>query len=307
MDSTQSAKYNETNNSENLPSGPGKGGAMSTLNNLIAIADIQKRCSELAESTGKRHSAEIIQLPLWPLEKRGTPNSFLRSALFAAIQGKDRVYLEEVVLASQKDISVKFTGKQLNQEDLTVWETLVHLARSHPLGNECSFSAHGILKAMELPKGGEQHKQLHSSIIRLTACAVQIKHEGRSYFGSLIEGGVKDEVSSHYHVRLNRDLLWLFDDDKWTAITWRQRLKLRRKPLAQALHAYYSSHRTPHPVKLTTLRELSGSRNRQAADFKRKCAAALDSLTEIGFLQGYEIKGEMVVVSRSMAALAKSP
>jgi hypothetical protein len=216
MDRARSAKYNETNDSAVLPSEPGKGGGMSTLNNLVAIADIQKRCIELAENTSKRHSAEIIQLPLWPLEKRGTPNSFLRSALFAAIQGKDRVYLEEAVLASQKNISVKFTGKQLNQEDLTVWETLVHLARSHPLGNECSFSAHGILKAMELPKGGEQHKQLHSSIIRLTACAVQIKHEGRSYFGSLIEGGVKDEVSSHYHVRLNRDLLWLFDDDKWT-------------------------------------------------------------------------------------------
>jgi hypothetical protein len=35
----------------------------------------------------RRESAEIIPLPLWAEQKRGTPNSFLRSSLFAAVQG----------------------------------------------------------------------------------------------------------------------------------------------------------------------------------------------------------------------------
>jgi hypothetical protein len=274
-----------------------------TAKPLRQIKEIQERCSELAEITKQCEAMRPVQLPLWHEDRRGTPNSFLRSALFAAIQGKDREYLEEAVIASHSGITVKFTGKQLNQEDLTVWETLVHLARLHPLGNECSFSAYGILKAMELPRGGEQHKQLHRSIIRLTACAVEITHEGRSYFGSLIEGGVKDDVTSQYHVRLNRDLVWLFDDDKWTAITWEQRVKLRRKPLAQALHAYYSTHRSPHPVKLSTLQELTGSRNAQVAGFKRYCRAALDSLVKVGFLQSYEINGSMVCVERAFQTL----
>jgi TrfA protein len=268
------------------------------------VQDIQERCLELAEVTRQRESAQVIQLPLWPEGKRGTPNSFIRSALFAAIQSKDRVYLQGVILASHKKITIKFTGLQLNQEDLTLWETLVHLARSHPLGNLCSFSGHEILKALKLSTGGEQHKRLHTAITRLNACSVEITHDGKTYFGSLIEGGIKDEITSHYTIELNQKLIRLFGESQWTAIDWQQRLQLRRKPLAQALHAHYSSHYDPHPVKLPTLLELTGSRNTQAADFKRKTKAALNALVEIGFLQSYEIGSDLVSVKRALVALS---
>jgi hypothetical protein len=244
----------------------------------------------------EREEAAVIHFPLWPDEKRGTPNSFLRSALFAAVQSKDRIYLEEAILFSQQGISIKFTGKQLNQEDLDVWEAISHLARQHPLGNECSFTAYSILKALELPLGGCQHQRLHSAIIRLTACAVEIRHEGRVYFGSLIESGVKDEVTSHYTISINKKLNRLFGDNGWTAIDWQQRLLLRRKPLAQALHAYFSSHERPYPVKLATLQELTGSQNKQQSDFKRKVKTALEALIAIGFLASYLIEEDLVTV-----------
>lgn len=266
------------------------------------IQAIQEKCNELAE----RESRVVIQFPS-PLiqlseSRRGVPNSFIRSALFAAIQSKDRVFMKEKTLFSQKEITVKFTGEQLNQEDLTVWMTLVDLAKEHPLGNLCTFTAYQILKALSFPKGGEQNRLLHSSIIRLTACAVEIRHEGRRYFGSLIEGGLKDEATSHYTLRLNRDLLWLFDDDKWTAINWEQRKQLRRKPLAQFLHEYYGSHKLPHPVTLSFLQNLTGSRNGQAADFKRKVKAAFEGLVKIGFLESYSIKNDMVSVRKRAVA-----
>jgi hypothetical protein len=128
--------------------------------------DIQERCLELAEVTRQRESAQVIQLPLWREGQRGTPNSFLRSALFAAIHGKDRVFIKDATLFSQKELSVKFTGEQLNQEDMTVWLALVDLARQHPLGMECSFTAYGILKHMGLNDGGEQRKVLYGSVLR---------------------------------------------------------------------------------------------------------------------------------------------
>jgi hypothetical protein len=126
----------------------------------------------------QREASNVIQLPLWHELERGTPNSFLRSALFSAIQSKDRQYLKEVTLASSKDVSVKFTGEQLNQEDLTVWEALVHLARNNPLGDICHFTAHGFLRSLGLQVGGEQHRILHSAIIRLNGAVVEIKHDG---------------------------------------------------------------------------------------------------------------------------------
>jgi TrfA protein len=267
------------------------------------VQDIQERCLELAEVTRQRESAQVIQLPLWRDQQRGTPNSFIRSALFAAIQSKDRVFMKGMTLTSQKGITVKFTGEQLNQEDLTLWETLVHLARAHPLGSMCSFTGHGILKSLNVNTGGTEHRRLHEAITRLNACSVEITHEGKTYFGSLIEGGIKDEITSHYTIELNQKLIRLFGESQWTAIDWQQRLKLRRKPLAQALHAYYSSHRDPHPVKLSTLQELTGSRNKQLAGFKRDIRNALNALVQIGFMQSYDIENDVVRVKRISIAL----
>ena len=265
---------------------------------------LTKQLESLRRTIAERASAEIIQLPFWAEPKRGTPNSFLRSALFSAIQSKDRVFLKGVTLASQESITIKFTGEQLNQEDLTLWETLVHLSKRHPLGNVCTFTAHGILKALNLPTGGQQHRQLHESIIRLTGGISEITHEGKTYFGPLIKSGIKDEVTSHYTIELNRELIRLYGETQWTAIDWQQRLELRKKPLAQALHAFYSSHRQPFPVKLATLQRLTGSKNAQAADFKRKCRVALDELVKLGFLTGYRIERDTVTVSR-VAALPR--
>ena len=39
----------------------------------------------LRETARLREAAQLIQLPLWPEPKRGTPNSFIRSALFAVL------------------------------------------------------------------------------------------------------------------------------------------------------------------------------------------------------------------------------
>ena len=264
---------------------------------------LEATLGRMQKAMAERERTAVIQLPLWPEPKRGTPNSFIRSALFAAIQSKDRIYLKEATLASQKGIAVKYTGEQLNQEDLTVWETLAHLARQHPLGHTCEFTAHGLLKSLGMHTGLSQHKQLHSTIIRLTACAAEITHEGKTYFGPLVKSGLKDELTSHYRIELNRELIRLFGDNQWTALDWQQRQQLRGKHLAQALHAFYSSHRHPFPIKLDTLRGYVGSKNQQKAGFKVKLRAALEELVEIGFLKGYEIAGETVAVQRSQASL----
>jgi TrfA protein len=267
---------------------------------------IAQTVTRMREVARQREANQVIQLPLWPEPKRGTPNSFIRSALFAAIQSKDRIFLKEATLASQKGIAVKFTGEQLNQEDLTVWETLAHLARQHPLGHTCEFAAHGLLKSLGMHTGLSQHKQLHSTIIRLTACAVQITHEGKTYFGPLIKSGLKDELTSHYRIELNRELIRLFGDNQWTALDWQQRQQLRGKHLAQALHAFYSSHRQPFPIKLDTLRDYVGSKNQQKAGFKAKLRAAMDELVQIGFLAGYDMVGDVVAVRRAQASLAQT-
>ena len=261
--------------------------------------NLQDKLDRIQKKVEERSLSKEIKLPNWPDAKRGTPNSFLRSALFSAIQSKDREFLYGVVLASQDGVTVRFTGQQLNQEDLSLWETLVHLAKDEPLGNVCEFSAYDILKTMGAGDSGIEREILHKGIIRLTACAVEILLGGnRAYFSSLIDSGVKDEITGHYTIQLNRQLIRLYSQTTW--IDLEQRAKLRRKPLAQYLHGYYSSHKKPHPIKVETLHRFSGSKNKKMFAFKQKLSVALNELVKIGFLESYAIDGETITVKRKM-------
>jgi hypothetical protein len=268
-------------------------------------ATLSPKLERMLADAAERGKARVIQLPLWAEPKRGAPNSFIRSALFAAIQGKDRRFLKEETLASLSGITVKFTGEQLTQSDMDVWEQIVHFHRQHPLGQTCEFTAHGLLKALGLNTGSSEHKQLHSTIIRLSACVVEVTHNSRTYFGSLIKSGVKDEITRHYRIELNRELIQLFGENQWTALDWQQRQMLKRQPLAQALHAFYSSHRQPFPMKLATLKDITGSRNSQSASFKRQVNKALTVLVGLGFLSAFEISGEDVSVTRAFPVLPR--
>ena len=261
------------------------------------------KLENLKKNVAARESTRVVKLPFWAEVKRGTPNSFLRSALFSSIQSKDRGFMNEETLFSQQGIVVKFTGNQLNQEDLTLWQVLIHFYKEQPLGDEIEFTAYKILKLLELDTNSDGYKRLHTGIIRLTACAVEITHDKKTYFGALIKSGRKDEVTKTYTLELDKKLIQLFDEDAWTAIDSQQRIDLRRKPLAQALHAYFSSHKTPYPVSIAFLQQLTGSRNSQLASFKRHVCAALDVLVAIGFLKDYSVVDGLVSVRRSAILL----
>lgn len=268
--------------------------------NKLTKEEMTGRIEALAQ---KRRTKESIQLPICFDDKRATPNSFIRSALFSAVQAKDRTFLNGIDIESQDGITVNFKGEQLNQDDLTLWMALIHLTKGKPLGSVVTLSAHSILKAIDLSTGGDQHKQLHEGIRRLNGSSVQITHLKKKYIGTLIKEAFQDEETGHYAIVLNPNLIQLFGDTQWTAVDWQQRLVLRRKPLAQALHAYFSSHKNPFPVTLEFLRKLTGSRNTQPASFKRQCRIALESLVAIGFLQDFGFQNDNVIVQRAIQQL----
>ena len=188
---------------------------------------------------------------------------------------------------------------------MTLWGALVHFYKENHLGDEVEFTAYRILKLLDLGTCGSDQQRLHEGIKRLAACLVEITHDGRKFFDSLVKSGRLDEATTVYTLALSKTLIHLFGDDRWTAIDWEQRLALRRKPLAQALHAYYSSHKTPYPVKLEFLQQLTGSRNSQSASFKRQVCTALDVLVTIGFLQDYSVVDDLVNINRNNTILLK--
>ena len=248
------------------------------------------------EAQEPRGPAKVLQLPLWPEAKRGAPNAVLRGALFAAIH-KDRQYMHrQELIATQDGVTIRYTGEQLDQADLDVWEQALHLARTQALGSECHFTAHGFLKALGRSTGKKDHEWLKSAFSRLSATDVQIRHGGRTYFGSLIEGGVRDEDTGRYVVEINPKLARFFSPTRWTQIDWAQRQRLRGKPLALWLHGFYASHAAPYPLTLAYLHNLSGSQTKQLKHFKQNLIRALRDLEAAGAIRGFEIRDNLIHV-----------
>jgi hypothetical protein len=264
------------------------------------LQDTLDRIGEMVaacEEESKPQPAKVIRLPVWPEPQRGAPNSALRGALFAAIQGKDRRYLKGELLTAQQGIKIRFTGMQLNQSDLDVWEQALHLARQHPLGTQCHFTAYGFLKALGRPTGGDHHEWLKDVFRRLAGAVAEITHNRMTYFGSMIEGGIRDEDTGQYVLEINPKIMALYSAG-WTAADWDQRQLLRGKPLALWLHGFYSSHADPYPLTVEYLHQLSGGRTAKMRKFKQNLKTALGELVKVGVIRDFEIEGDLVSVDR---------
>ena len=242
-----------------------------------------------------------IQLPLWPEAVRGTPNSFLRSALFAAIQGKTRRLLKGETIASQGNYTVAFRGEQLDQSDLDTWEQAAHLVKCQPLGNICMFHGNAFLKAIGRSNGKANYKWLNDSLSRLVACAVEIRSGKRVFTGSLVSSFVRDEESRLYKITLDPDALKLFGSCDWSSIEWAERLALKGKPLALWLHGYIASHAALIPVKVETLRDLSGSRTQEKKHFTAALKRAFADLAKVAGISA-AFDGDLVLIQKTPTA-----
>lgn len=261
--------------------------------------DVVRRARALQETQRAQVAnplPEFAQLPLWPDFTRGTPNAWLRGALFAAIQGKRRRALKREPLPTAKGIEIRFTGWQLDQSDLDVWETVVHLARLQCRGSKAEFTAHAVLRALGRDTGKSQHEWLKDAFARLSGASVEITVDRHTYFGALLKGA-RDEISGRYLVELDPRLLEMYKAG-YTQIDWTGRQKLRGKPLALWLHGWYASHAAPFPIKLETVREISGCTNQHLPSFTRQVERALNELKAIGAIRTWAIRGEQIEVRR---------
>ena len=254
-------------------------------------------------------TAKIIQFPLFPDATRPVSNDMARSALFSCVQGKDRRFIKDTLLATVADKELRFTGEQLNQDDHDLLMQMVFMAQHKPLGSWVMVPAYGMLQALGRQIGGKQYRELRADIARLTAAMVIIRNTEtkREVFGHhLIAKAEQDEQTRHWMYRLDPDLRALYGDMTHTLIDWDQRLALKGKDLARWLQLYIASHAKPYPVKVATLRDLSGSRAKALKNFRGKLRLALDDLVNNDDIERWEIQmpQDLLFVDRGAAISA---
>jgi TrfA protein/DnaA N-terminal domain len=246
--------------------------------------------------------AKVMQLPLFPADTRPTSNDLARSALFAAIKGKDRQRLHDVEIATVDGIKILFDGEQLNQDDHDTLMQLVFMAQHTPLGEEVTVPAHTILKALGRGTAGKEHEQLKAEITRLVKGSLTLKAPRFEYIGHLLDDAGQDKCSKYWVYRINPKLKDLFGLDQYTLIDWQQRKNLKRKDLARWLQLYLATHAAPFPVSVEFLRTESGSRTAELWKFRQLLRAALEELEKNHDIQIWEIDAnDLVYLDRGKA------
>lgn len=246
---------------------------------------------------------KIDTLPFWPDATRGVPNGVLRSALFGAIKKGARRYMERERISAIEGIEIHYTGQRLDQGDLDVWETVLHVTRLQEIGEQCRFTAYSMLKLLGKTDTGKNRETLNKKLLRLKANGIEVKQGNFSYTGSLIEEVYKDDGTHGYIVVLNPKLLRLFSSDQFTQIDWKVRSSLNGQPLAQWLHGFYASHAKPFPISVSTLYQLCGSESTEKWKFLQTLKKALNAVT-IASIQNeqqfiYEIRGDIVHINKT--------
>lgn len=250
-----------------------------------------------------KQAQTVVLRSLWPESHRAGPNAIFRSALFPSLNYKEkRPFLKREEIYSVGGIKVLFTGERFDQSDLDVYLELLHLAAEHPLGTEVSFPAHALLKAIGRSTGLSDYEWLHVVLTRLCGGVVDITDHKIRYFGQLLQGGLKDEITSNYKISINPKFAELFTHGLWSKIDHTQRLALGRSMVAKALHAYYSTHTAPGPHNLDTLASIAGlkaktKRNRDATVIKAHAV-----LKGAGFLVDFQMVGNSIQVELKPSA-----
>lgn len=241
-----------------------------------------------------------LQLGFWPDAVRGVPNAALRGALFSISKERDMAKKRQR-LATVDGYQVMFKGERFNQNDLDLWEMLLHIGRQHPYGKHIEFVASDLLKALGRVTGGADYEVLKEDISRLMGGVVEITFTDtkETFIGSLIHNAYREETTQRYVIVFDEKMRKLYDAG-YTHVDWEQRMKLKDNSLAKWLHGFYATHASPLRYKVETIKELCGSTTVRLTDFRKALRTALDKLKATGAITNWAIdpKSDLVTVRR---------
>lgn len=255
-------------------------------------------------------TAEVIQLQFWGEDYRVAPNAVFRSALFPSLhptQKEKRPFLKNEDIFCVTGLKIFFTGEQFDQSDLDVYLEILNMAQHFPLGTPVKFSAHALLRALGLPTGGSNHARLHEVLIRLCGGVIDATDHGKRYFGQLLNGGIRDELTMNYEIIINPNFAVLFGFGMFSKIDLEKRRALGRNNTAKAIYGYYATHINPTAHNVETLCNIAGikGKNRKSTIIKAheamKAAGILSNYTDIGDT----IKADIIPTASQTRAILK--
>lgn len=278
--------------------------ASSTLANEDGAGQIDKmQRSAYLNSKGIKPTAQFQLNLIFPEtigerdDLRHIPNDYARSSIFTARNKREprRSYLQEKLFHYNEHISILYTGIELRAEDdEIVWLQILNYGQRVPLGEPFEFSVKDLVADVGWHKNGRYYDKARECISRLKAnevLALNTKAYGKSGAISLIQNytAINDENGkpTQYRVWIDPNLIVLFAGNTFTSHSWEAYRDL--SPVARRLADYIESHKHPYPLSLTKFKEMCGSSDSSASNWrrtvKRACAEIqAANIAKIAFL-----------------------
>lgn len=256
----------------------------------VKLRAMQEAGQEEAHNDADAKYAER-QLDFWPDDTRVAPNSVIRSALFrsGSLKPNGRRFLRKELVASYGNTEVYFTGEELDQRDLDTWMAVFHVLRECQIGSCAFVSTNHLLELMGLQSSGQAHKAVHDRLERLVSSTVRIVSSEvgnhAAFMGPLLQEAERSSDGETWRVQLSPRLMALIDHGM-TWIDWKVRHRLSRKTLAQALYAFFRSHKEPLPLSISQIYELTASATKSSTSFRQAVKKAMASVQEACAAEG---------------------
>ena len=209
-------------------------------------------------------------------DKRAIPNGFLRSALFGMVRKGKRALVGNAPIFTMSQYDLTFTGYELDQNDLELWDTLIFLAKHKKVEDVLRISLYELLQTMKLSNNGKTIDALKKRIERLKIGTLKIKTGNKELGGSLINNYFIDtDGDGKLVIEYNKRLAGLFTENDFTYISADIRHLLGDNQLARWLYHFYTSHNEPLPFTLDFIQKLCRSES-QPKEFKRLIKSSLE-------------------------------
>lgn len=209
-----------------------------------SVAAIQERVATLA-SNARRQRLQELQFKLWPDwpdDRRGAPNTVVRSAVFGVVRRGRRQWVKDVPIVGPQGWSITLSGWRLDQYDCDIWLEIMHLAGNQAPGESVRFTIHSLLKRLGHDVLGKRdYAWIIQRLKNLTQTTIAFENEQTiGVMGSLLQAFQIDHQTGEGVAYTNPHIRPLFE--QVTHLDIEQRRALSTNQLAKAFHAALASH-----------------------------------------------------------------
>ncbi|WP_087660447.1 plasmid replication initiator TrfA [Caballeronia terrestris] len=243
-------------------------------------------------------AATLTQIPLWPPNVRGMPNSLARSALFNVNKASaPREHYRGKEIASVDGTTITLKGEELRQDDADVFLEILHLARDTQLSERVEFTGYAMLKLLGWDTSSKGYARLVTTIERLQQSTVNVKFDGnkKGFQGQLVRkflwrdgAETGTDGKTRWTAYIEPEIASLFSHDDYTRLAREQRQRLKSE-LSKWLHSYYHTHAVPFSHKVAFIHQQCGSQTKALSHFRVNLKKALEELVRLGFLVSWRI------------------